>query len=73
MNEGEFWVKIWKTFGVVVCVLVTLAVGSCQSSKYQIRKAIELGADPMEVACAFDNGNTSEGAICALALMRKNG
>jgi amino acid permease len=69
MNESEFWVNVWKIAAVTVCVITTVSLGSCQSSKYQIRKAIEAGATPMEAACAFDQGNSHDGSICTIIAM----
>lgn len=69
MDNNKYWLSIWKTAAVTLCVLIIASVGSCQSSKYQIRKAIEAGATPMEAACAFNHGNVSDGSLCAITLL----
>jgi hypothetical protein len=73
MNENEFWVTVWKYAAITACVFVVSGIGSCQSSKYQVRKAIEAGATPMEAACAFDHGQVTDGSLCAIELLRKGG
>ncbi len=70
MEENDFWLRIFKISVIGVCVIVIALIGSCQSSKYQIRKSIEAGYSPMSVACAFDHGNVSDGTLCAIELVK---
>lgn len=72
MNDNEYWVNIWKLAAIVLCVIVVSSIGSCQASKYQIRKAIEAGSTAMEAACAFDHGNVSDNSLCTITAINKN-
>ena len=45
--------KVYRTFFVCGTVLLLGSIGSCQATNYQIRKAIESGANPLSVSCAL--------------------
>ncbi len=54
MNDNEFWYSVWKIAGVVIVAIVLLGVGSCQLSKQKVVDMVKAGANPIEVACAYD-------------------
>jgi alkylhydroperoxidase/carboxymuconolactone decarboxylase family protein YurZ len=49
MDDNSFWTR---TQLIALAVIIAI-IGSCQSTKYQMRKAIEAGATPLEAKCAF--------------------
>ena len=71
-DDNIFWLKFWKYTLIAFCVIVVSAMGSCQANKYQLRKAIELSASPMEAACAFGHGVVSDGSLCMAELIGRN-
>ena len=62
MNDNEFWIKCWKYAAIVFCIVVMGSIGSCQSSKYQIRKMVEAGSSATEAACAYEIHSGEMGA-----------
>lgn len=70
MDSNNFWLSIWKTAAIAICAVVVTSLASCQGNKYQIRKAIEAGATPMEAACAFGHGVVVDGPLCTIELMK---
>lgn len=70
MNE-EYWLRLWAVVILGVIAITVSSLVSCQASKYQLRKAIEAGASPMEAACAFDHGMVTDGSLCAIELTKK--
>jgi len=51
--DDEYIAKIWKYAITGILVFIFLMVGSCQTTKYQIRKSIEAGANPLTSMCAL--------------------
>lgn len=56
MTDNEFWIKFWKYAVIGLVVLIMTAVGSCQSTRYQIRAVIESGVGPTAARCAIKSG-----------------
>lgn len=64
MDENTFWSVVWKVIGVVASI-VAVSIASCSANtNYQTRKAIEKGADPLLVSCAF--GREGSMTTCAI-------
>ena len=59
MND-EYIVKIWKYAITGFVVFVLAMIGSCQTSKYRIGKAIEAGASPIAARCALASDNSTD-------------
>ncbi len=72
MDNATYWLTIFKYIAICFCVVVVSVIGSCQASKYQIRKAIEAGVSPMNAACAFDHGNIDSDTLCAITLLKNH-
>lgn len=53
MDDNVVLLKIIKIIAISICVIVILTIGSCQLSKYQMRKLIESGASPLDAVCAL--------------------
>lgn len=71
MSESAYWLRIWKCAAIFICIITVSLIGSCQSTKYQIRKGVEAGATPVEMACAYQIGVSSAGeALCAMELIK---
>ena len=70
MEDNEFWIKVCKYISIVVCVLIVSGFSSCQSSRYQIRKAVEAGSSAVEAACAFEMGNSSNEGLCTVEILK---
>lgn len=66
MMDDELNLRFWKYLMIACCTVLAMFIGSCQSSKYQLRKAVEAGAMPMEAACAFKMGWDADKVLCAL-------
>jgi len=67
MSDREYWIKFWKYAAIVFCIFVTSMIGSCQSSKYQIRKMVEAGSSATEAACAYEiHGAELTGEVAVL-------
>lgn len=56
MEENSFWLSLWKSVILGICILILCVTGNCQNSKYQLRKMIEAGTDPILAACALGKG-----------------
>lgn len=61
---------MWKYVSVCFCITILASLGSCQASKYQIRKSIEAGSTAMEAACAFNYEMVTDGSLCAITLLK---
>ena len=66
MNEGEFWIKFWKTVGTVL-ILIVATVAGCEFHKDEVKRdLIGKGIDPIAVTCALDGMNEGgRSVICA--------
>ena len=62
MNTDQ-GIKVFKYSLTGLLVFIALVLGSCQSSKYQTRMAIEAGASPMAARCAL---TMESGSDCLL-------
>ncbi len=73
MNDKEFWMSLYRLIAVLTVLGLVLMVGSCQTTKYQIRKMVDAGADPIVAACAFDIGVSTNGsALCHAQMQRRD-
>ncbi len=70
MNDNEFWIRVWKYLTLITCVGIFSVLTNCQHTKYQIRKAVEVGADPIETACAMESSGGQNGSLCLLNLQK---
>ena len=67
MNDNEYYAKCWK-YAVTGFVLIIMGfIGSCQTSNYHIRKAIEAGATPIAARCALTEADRPTCAVIAAA------
>ena len=70
MNDNEFYIKVWKYLTIATCVVIISGMASCQSGNYQITRAIEAGATPLQAACAFQMGSSSSGdMLCTIEIL----
>lgn len=65
MEENTFWLGVWKTVGIVVCVLASIAAGCTTHQGILLDGMVKAGADPLRASCAL-NG-TQQGAVCVAA------
>ena len=73
MDEREYWIKFCKYVFTFACVFVMTLSVSCQSTKYQIRKSIESGANPIEAACAIRSASDTVGdSVCMAEIMKSD-
>lgn len=56
---------IVKWISIAICTIAICLTGSCQNTKYQIRKMVEAGAQPIVAACAIGDGCQSVDAVVA--------
>lgn len=68
MSDGEFWIKFWSRVLPFLAFIALLAMVSCQNTKLQVKRMVELGAEPMEAACAIDG---SASTVCYQYLATK--
>jgi hypothetical protein len=55
MEDNEFWIKIWKSIGAVVCVLIISVSGCTMNKQYQTRMLIEnTKVNPIDANCAIE-------------------
>lgn len=59
MNDEEIFMACFRSGILGVLLLVTLIIGSCQTTNYRIVQAIEAGATPMEAECALSSVSSS--------------
>lgn len=67
MNEGEFWIQVWKIVAATFSVFL-LTVGGCTSYQaHLVRDAIAAGTDPIKASCAINGiGGSATAAVCAV-------
>lgn len=65
MNEREFWLAIWKTIAVAVCLVVTTSAGC---SIHQTKRLAE-SDDPVALACALSS-DRSQACVAYLGAKR---
>lgn len=71
MDDSTFWLKLWKYVIVGFCVVVLAGIGSCSNYRYQLRKMVEAGSDPVLAACALDQGNSGSSTNCILSIAQQ--
>lgn len=65
MEDNKFWLSIWRTIAIVVCIAV-ISVTSCSINRQVlVSNAIEAGKDPISVKCALET-NTALEPACVL-------
>ena len=65
MMDNEYFITIWKYVFIFCFAMTCLLITSCQTTNYQIRKAIEAGVSPLEANCALADCMEAERAIIA--------
>ena len=63
MDEGEFWVKVWKIVAATVVALVVTFAGCTSHQVSTIERMTAAGANPLDAKCAV--GGT-DGKECIL-------
>jgi hypothetical protein len=68
MDEGTFWLQIWRTVAGAVAA-VALVIGGCTAyESKRIADAIEAGKDPIDARCGIAGaaGSDSMRVICSI-------
>lgn len=71
MDESQFWIRLWKIIGLVLCVLI-VSVSSCTANRqYQTRVLIENAkVNPIDAKCAIE-GENLQSAPCIIRALEK--
>ena len=73
MNENQFWIKVVKTIGTVICVLCLSMTGCTVNRHYQTRVLIENAkVDPIEARCALDSDSLGYTACVMIASKKES-
>lgn len=64
MDENKFWLRIWQTVGIVLCVTVVSIAGCTAHTDYRMNEMVHNGANPIDASCALSlNAST---IVCAV-------
>lgn len=67
MDEGEFWIALWRTVAAAVIAVVLITAG-CSVHKQRVLEAmVEKGANPIDAKCSLSG---SEDRACILRHQR---
>lgn len=53
MEENDLIATVTKYIVSGICVIILFGMASCQIPKYQLRKMVEAGVQPLEAGCAM--------------------
>lgn len=69
MEENKFWLRIWQTAAVTLCVFTLTVAGCVSNERAVLARMVKNGADPMRAACAI--GADARSGICAVLAVTK--
>lgn len=54
MEENTFWITLWRSVLIALCIIVAIMAGCTMNNDRLIAEAIKNGADPIAANCAFE-------------------
>lgn len=70
MPENIFWLRLWQSVIVGLCVVVACISGCVAHSNNTIEALVKSGADPIKANCAVYGLSNSSSAACVASMIK---